>query len=576
MCRLFLSLLLVIPASLVQAEALSVRIHGLQEPLLSHVRSYLEIYKQRGDPDLTAMKIQRLHKRAEEQISTALQVYGYYKPIIKSTLKRLDTPKGWEAEFRIDKGPPVLINILDVSVVGEGKDDPVLSQFISRFPLRQGETFEHPGYDTARDTLLRLAFERGYLDAVLTKRRVRVNLQTYQASVRIHLDTGHRYYFGPVRFHQDSMDEAFIRRFVKFKQGEPYEPLKLLNLQTVLSDAGYYQSVEVKPDKKGAKDYQVPIDVNLTPRKRREWRLGLGYATDTGARASANHSRLVGRQGNKFDSRILLAEKKNSVTLGYTLPLEDPATDQLGFGVRYTDETTDSRESQIYGVTGSHTTAWRRWQRTVSINYEQETFVIADQPEQIKRILYPAVSVTRIKADDRLRTRHGSRVFAELRGANENLLSDTNYGQLRLGLKWIRAVSRHGRVILRGDFGATNVADLDKLPASQRFFAGGDNSVRGYAYEELGPRNDAGEVIGGKHLMVGSVELEHKLAGNWNVAAFYDIGNAINSFGDELFAGAGVGVHWHSPVGPVRFDFAWALDKPQDRFRLHIVIGPDL
>ena len=76
--------------------------------------------------------------------------------------------------------------------------------------------------------------------------------------------------------------------------------------------------------------------------------------------------------------------------------------------------------------------------------------------------------------------------------------------------------------------------------------------------------------------MVGSVELERRIAGNWSGAVFYDVGNAINSFGDDLYAGAGFGVRWHSPVGPIRFDFAWALDKEQDKFRLHVVIGPDL
>jgi translocation and assembly module TamA len=182
----------------------------------------------------------------------------------------------------------------------------------------------------------------------------------------------------------------------------------------------------------------------------------------------------------------------------------------------------------------------------------------------------------KVKADDRLNTRRGYRIYSEIRGANENLLSDTNYGQLRLGLKWIRGISDNTRLLLRGDFGTTNVAYLDKLPASQRFFAGGDNSVRGYAYEELGPTNELGEVIGGKNLIVGSVELEQRIAGNWSGAIFYDVGNAINSFGDELFAGAGFGVRWQSPVGPIRFDFAWALDKEQDQFRLHVVIGPDL
>ncbi len=554
----------------------TVTINGLDSKLLEHVRQYLEIYRERDNTELTELRLQRLHDRAPQQIELALQAYGYYKADIRSTFTRTPDESHWTAVYTIQHGEVMRIHKLDLSITGPGKDNPLLQAYLNKFPLRQGEPVEHALYDKARDTLLRLAFEQGYLDAGLTKRLLRIDLKKYRALVQLHLETGQKYYFGPVRFHQTSMDEDFIRRFVKFKQGDPYSPIRLLNLQTALSDAGLYQAVEVKPDKENTQNQQVPIDVTLTTRKPREWRLGVGFATDTGARASAVHSRIVGMKGHKFDSRILLAEKKNSVTAGYTIPLENPSTDQLGLGARYTDETTDSRESQIYGLTTSHTTAWREWQRTVSLNYEQETYIIAQEPEQTKKILYPAISLTRIKADDRIYTRHGSRVFAELRGANENLLSDTNYGQLRLGLKWIRGISKDGRIILRGDFGSTNVAELDRLPASQRFFAGGDNSVRGYAYEELGPKNASGEVIGGKHLIVGSVELEHRLNGNWSAAVFYDIGNAVNTIGDELFAGAGTGLRWNSPVGPVRFNLAWALDKDEDQFRLHIVIGPDL
>jgi translocation and assembly module TamA len=127
--------------------------------------------------------------------------------------------------------------------------------------------------------------------------------------------------------------------------------------------------------------------------------------------------------------------------------------------------------------------------------------------------------------------------------------------------------------------GATAIDDILELPGSKRFYAGGDTSIRGYGYEELGPLNSLGQVIGGKYLLVGSVELDHKLSDKWSVAAFYDTGNALNDFenlSDKIAEGAGVGVRWLSPVGPVRVDFAWALTDPYTGFRLHLVIGPDL
>ena len=145
--------------------------------------------------------------------------------------------------------------------------------------------------------------------------------------------------------------------------------------------------------------------------------------------------------------------------------------------------------------------------------------------------------------------------------------------------KWVLNLGTKNRLLTRADVGATMIENIIDLPASKRFYAGGDTSIRGYSYEELGPLNSLGQVIGGKYLLVGSAELDHRLSDKWSVAAFYDVGNALNNFdnlGDQIAEGAGVGIRWHSPVGPVRIDFAWALTEPYDGFRLHLVIGPDL
>ena len=115
-----------------------------------------------------------------------------------------------------------------------------------------------------------------------------------------------------------------------------------------------------------------------------------------------------------------------------------------------------------------------------------------------------------------------------------------------------------------------------ELPTSVRFFTGGSQSVRGYAYHSLGPVDEDNEVIGGKHLLVGSIEFEHSFSNKWGLALFYDTGNAIDNFADSLEQGAGFGFRWKSPVGPVRIDFANAISTAGKAWRLHINIGPDL
>ncbi len=558
----------------VHAESLTVRLHGISSDLQEQVLAYLAINNEsvRDHPD--PAQLPRLHAQASDQIKTALQAFGYYKTSVHGELTK--TEEGWEANYQIDPGEAIHINSLDVVVNGEAQQDDIFKKLLANFPLKPGQDLNHAQYELARDALLRTAVSRGYLDARLSVHDVTVNLQAYTADVALHLESGRRYRFGAVTFAKSDMNDSLLQRYVNFKQGEYYSPIDVLKLQTSLGDSGYFQRVEVRPDKEHVSDDQIPIDVDVKSRLPHQWRFGIGYATDTGARTTVSHTNLWNAEGDKLQSDLLLSEKLRRISAAYTIPQQDPITQQLGFGWRYSNEITASRDSHITGVNVTYSSMWHDWRRTYSLYLDRELYIIADQPEQTQQALYPLISLDRVSADDRLRTRNGSRIHIDVRGAREEAFSDTNFAQLRVGLKWIRSLGQHGRFITRGDFGTTNVAFLDKLPASQRFFAGGDNSVRGFGYEELGPKDASGAVVGGKHLMVGSIELEHSLSANWSAATFYDIGNAVDSFKDQLARGAGVGVRWNSPVGPVRFDFAWALSKPQDRFRLHVVIGPDL
>ena len=122
----------------------------------------------------------------------------------------------------------------------------------------------------------------------------------------------------------------------------------------------------------------------------------------------------------------------------------------------------------------------------------------------------------------------------------------------------IRSYYEKFSLFLRGQAGATWQNDpLRDIPPSLRFFAGGDQSVRGYGYQRLGPEDASGDVVGGKNLLVGSVELERALGKDWGVVLFYDAGNAFDSFSDyRIYEGAGLGVRRYTPIGPVKVDLA--------------------
>jgi len=146
---------------------------------------------------------------------------------------------------------------------------------------------------------------------------------------------------------------------------------------------------------------------------------------------------------------------------------------------------------------------------------------------------------------------------------------------LDLQAKWISTLGP-GRLIARFDIGTTLANDAADLPVSIKYFAGGDQNVRGYQYQSLGPENELGEVVGGKHLFVASAEYDFRVHPDWKLAVFYDTGNAFSEFDDlNLQSSAGIGVRWLSPIGPIRVDLASALDN-DNKLRLHITMGPDL
>lgn len=272
---------------------------------------------------------------------------------------------------------------------------------------------------------------------------------------------------------------------------------------------------------------------------------------------------------------LRLSEIKSSVTAEYIVPLAHPRTDNMVYtaGWLKEDTQTSASEKTFGGVRYNH--ARNGWKESLYTNYEHEIFTVGEDSGR-SVLLIPGISWTRINATVPGLSRQGSRVFMDIRGAHEYLLSDTSFLQLRMQVKYIRGMTSLSRLILRGEGGASLVNDFSGLPPSVRFFAGGDNSVRGYAYNSLGPEDEEGNVIGGKHLLVGSVEFEHQIVDKWSAAVFYDAGNAINRISDKLRKGVGFGVRWMSPVGPVRVDLAFPLDESGRSWRIHLSIGPDL
>ncbi|MEJ2509451.1 MAG: autotransporter assembly complex protein TamA [Gammaproteobacteria bacterium] len=556
------------------AVPINVEVKGVSGALRENVLAHLSLAHHKDDSDLSEAGLQLLLGRAAKETRTALRPFGYYDASVTTSLKQVDSR--WVAEINVKPGPQVRIDKVDVRVDGAGKSDPAFAALLAKLPLKVGDGLNDAEYEKAKASLQNLAAERGYFDAKLTRHEIAVDPVRHRAEIYLYIDTGPRYLFGPVRFEQSQLDPDLLRRYVDFKQGEPFDSTKLVELQGALVDSNYFQLVTISPKRDEAAGREVPIVVTLTPRKPNKYTFGIGYGTDTGARGSAGwERRWINRRGHRVRLDAKVSQIGESYTASYIIPMAHPRTDQLVYSAGYDDQTTDTASSRItkYGVNYTH----RRgsWTETWGLSHQEEAYTVGTDQGR-SRLLVPSVLWSRVHADNRFYPRHGNSVSLLLRGAADSVLSDTSFAQTRLDAKLIGSAGDNARWIARTSLGYSWVPEFSTLPASMRFFAGGDRSVRGYAYNSLGPTDANGLVIGGKYLMVGSLEYEHTIRGHLSAAVFYDVGNALDDLSGPLERGAGVGLRWRSPVGPIRLDVASALSRDGQPWRIHISIGPDL
>ncbi len=564
-------------AAPLQAARLKVEVEGVRRELERNIRSVLSI-EQIDKDELTEERIRRLHADAPAEIEEALQPFGHYRPVVRSELRQ--EGEQWIARYEVDAGPPIRVASVDLRILGAGGDDAQFRRIAAGFPVKKGEALFHPDYDQGKQALENLAAEEGYLDAAFKANQVRVDLERYRADVILHYDTGPRYRFGEVRFNQNVVEPELLIGYINFERGEPLDVNKVLELQNALSDSPYWSRVEVVTRQDRARGLEVPIDVDLVPSKTMRFSGGVGYGTDTGARVSgAWELRRLNRRGHRGEAEVRASGIEQSVKMSYLIPGAYPRTDVLSFNTAYKREDTDTSLSET-GLIGSQLTRSRGdWRESFSLTYQREDFEVG-LDNGVVNLLVPGASWEKVEADDRIFATRGYRLLLAFQGAEGSLLSDASFLQGRVGGKYIRTLGERGRIIGRAEVGYTATDEFRELPPTFRFFAGGDRSVRGFGYQSLGREDEAGNVIGGESLMVGSVEYEQWFPEIWGqklgAAIFYDTGNASQSFGGILARGAGVGARWRSPIGPIRADIAWALSEEGRPIRFHLNIGPDL
>lgn len=617
----FVGLLVFFLPSLAVAATVEVTIEGVSDALLENVQAYLSLEQQKKRPNLSPAQIKRLHRQAPVQIKQALQPFGYYQTQVLTELTPpTDEDPRWRARYRIELGSPVMIARLDLKLSGSGRKDPPFQALLADYPVNAGEPLSHLSYEQGKQRLQNLADARGYFEARFTTSTLRIDLAANEAHVVLHFHTGPRYRFGAVSFDQDLFDEALLRRYLTFTPGEFYSLKAVSQLRANLDESGYFETVRIDTQRDPERQ-RVALEVIPVLRKPNRYRARIGYGTDTDVRVRLNwERRYLNRYGHQLS--VGLSAKREQDELGadinYLVPLGRSKDDYLVATLSYeskeltVDDTdvivAEAQERLNFGATRSDKLSFRiskhrqrqlfgniPLEQIVSLEYFTEDYNLLEiLPDELAmaietflpqvepvfdadfELLMPGLSWSYARANRQRYTTQGEQVDFGIRGARDGFGSNLSFWQARLSGMLVRKLGKQGRVIVRSDVGYTDANtvstfNLNILPESLQFKVGGDRSVRGYGFEEI----DVGG-LGGKHLLVSSVEYEHRVFDSWGIAAFYDTGDVFNKFSNvELKEGAGAGIRWYSPLGPIRLDIASGLSKDGNPLRVHFSVGSD-
>ncbi len=508
----------------------------------------------------------------EEEARRALRARSFYDPQIAVTLSREDDC--WEVNMEVERGEQTTLREFDLEIRGEGQEDPAFQRLLDDQRPGIGRPFREDAHEALKRGLRRVALERGYFDSRFRTSRVDVWPEELAADVTIVFDTGIRYRFGATRIEvdPDMLSDAMLDRFRLWDEGEPYTISDVERLRRRLLQAGYFEAVEVNPQLETRADGKVDIDVDLGLRPRHEISGGLGFVTDFGPRIrGAYENRYLNRRGHQGAVRGNLSPVLQELSSDYRMPLRgDDAW--LIMDARVSREDTDTAETltQAIGVRRVRGGPWGT-RITESLSLLREDFDVASD-DDVAILLMPGFGMTRTQQSRVRPLEIGWRLDGEIRGASTPLAS-TSFVQLYTRGSIALPLGDRSRVLGRLELGATATGSLAKLPTSVRYFAGGDRSIRGYNFDSLGPKDAEGEIRGGRHLAVASIEFERMVTDTWSVAVFTDTGGAFNNFSDPTSTGVGLGVRWLSPIGPVRIDLAHPVDKGGNKVRLHIGVG---
>ena len=545
---------------------LKFKISGINKEFLTSITARLQL-KQEAITNYNDDSINTFYREAPQEISKALETFGYFKSIVTSSALKHRRNK-WEGYYSIKLGPPLKITTIDLKILGAGASDQNILKRLSNIPIKKGDVFRVDKYNAAKQFLFDLADSYGYTTAFLSTKEVQIDLENNTATIILHFDTDLQYYFGDTTFSVPFFSTVFLAKFLPYKTGDLYSSKKIYELHEALSNSNYFQKVSVIPQIAKNQLHKIPVDVTLTPRKAKQYNFGVGYGTDTGFRGSAGlDMRYLTPIGRSLKSWIRCSQVQNELEFHYLIPGQKPTTDLYDLSLAGRTLYLDKGKSLTGQIGAGYTTVLKKWRQTIKLSLQHEHYQLESLPYQTSIMLIPGINWLNSRSDNPIRPTKGHRVNINIQGASDYLGASNNFIQTQVDAKYLKNISSRIQVLLRATLGFTAVDNIDNLPLSLQFYTGGMQSIRGFGYNTIGP---------GRNLAISSVELRHQIIGDWHLAAFYDVGNATNDLFTKPKQGLGGGIVLRTIIGVFELNYAKAISQPGTPGRIQFSIGTEL
>ena len=550
-----------------------------------------------GDTDRPIDNRFEARRRAREAAENAIAVLrseGYYAYDVIPEVGEGDTPP---AIVRIAPGPRFQLGMARLEWVGAAPDAAAAAAAQAALVLTPGLPARAAAVIGAEGRAVAALQQLGYADARAQPREVTVDHSDHTVTAALRIASGPVARLGSIELTTNGRTrKAWVQALAPWRRGQPYRPEAVAELERRLLDAGVFESVTVSlaPADKTEAGGLRPVIVSLSERKKRTLELGASYGTTEGAGADAKWTRynmlgradtisLLARLG-KLDSRLQAdlsmphwrSPQQTLTERAAIYRAQTPAYDQSGVTVS-ADVIHRWGQNAVFGFSGTYVT----WGASVDLSRTEEVHIGTLTPLGRDIATFALLADMALdRSDDPLDPRRGWRVGVRV---EPTLLTGDGvlpYLKVQGQASGYLPLGDDARTVLaaRAKVGSIVNGSVGEVPAPQRFYSGGGGSVRGYGYQEVGPRLADNTPEGGLSLFEGSLEVRHKLTKDWGIVAFVDagvIGRSQTPTTDNLSVGAGLGIRYNLGFAPLRVDVAVPVNAKHGEapFQIYISIG---